>query len=405
MKILFAPAHYFVSDKRGSEPSWPYYALKALGERGHEVWAICGVADLNDRQIHPNVHLISIFGQARTTNALVEIWRKVQFYRQVAKLAAKIIADEDIEVVHHFAPISPLSPNLLAAKGSFKNIPFTMGPAMKPPDEEADLATALGTPDDWRLKLSRPVIGLLSQPAANLYRRTLQHVDHLFAVTAEAAVYYRQSLPKTKVSVVPAGIDISKYASPPAGIKHNNQIVLAVCYLIKRKGIDVLLSAWSRIVRFHPRARLWVVGNGPEEDNLKKLARELQLESKVRFWGFVDNKKVGRYYAEAGIFVSPTRAEPFGQTLLEAMAAGLPLVASATGGIIDIVTKEVGYTFPVDDVERLATALDKLLREPKQIKQMSDSALERVKKVYDWSVIVAQYEQKWQSLIRQKNNE
>lgn len=400
MKILFAPAHYYVSDKRGSEPSWPYYALKALGERGHEVWAICGVADLNDEHIHPNVHLISIFGKQRTGNALLEIARKVQFYRQVAKLAAKIIAEQQIEVVHHFAPISPYSPNLLAAKGFLKDIPFTMGPAMKPPDAEADLATALGTADDWRLKLSRPIIGLLGQPAAKLYRRTLQHVDHLFAVTEEAAVYYRRSLAKNKVSVVPAGIDVSKYAALPAGVKHNQQIVLAVCYLIKRKGVDVLLEAWSKIITRHPKARLWIVGNGPEEANLKQLTKELQLESKVRFWGFVDNKKVGRYYAEAGIFVSPTRAEPFGQTLLEAMAAGLPIVASATGGIIDIVTKEVGYIFPVDDVGRLATALDKLLREPKQIAAMSKSALVRVKKVYDWSVIMQQYEEKWQTLLK-----
>lgn len=402
MRILFAPAHYYVSDKRGSEPSWPYYALKALGEMGHEVWALCGVADLNDKEIHPNIHLIPIFGEARTTNALTEIWRKVKFYREVARRSVTLIKENDIEIVHHFAPISPYSPNLLATKGLLKNIPFTMGPAMKPPDEEADLATALGTKDDWKLTLTKSVIKVIAGPAQKLYRQTLKRVDHLFAVTTEAAEYYGRSISSKKLSVVPAGIDVTKYTQV-ASHKHNQQIVLAVCYLIKRKGIDLLLEAWAKIVRFHPKARLWIIGNGPEEQNLKQQAQSLGVANKVRFWGFIDNKKVGKYYAEAGIFTSPTRAEPFGQTLLEAMAAGLPIVASATGGINDIVTKEVGIKFPVNNVNRLAAALDKLLREPNTVKNMSKEATTRVKKVYDWSVIMKVYEQKWAELLKTKN--
>ncbi len=403
MRILFSPAHYYVSDKRGSEPSWPYYAMEALAKEGHEVWAVCGVADLKNK-LNKDINLYPIFGTSRSENAFKEFGNKLRFYKRVQIMSTKILQEQaakghPIDIVHHFAPISPNSPNLLAIKKLSQ--PFTMGPAMKPPDDEADLATALGTKDDWKLKIVDSGLKIVSGFANRLYKKTLKRVDHLFAVTTEAQKYYQQELPKDKVTMVPAGIDVSKYLNT-SSIKHNPEIILALCYLIKRKGIDVLLKAFAKISKYHPQSRIWIVGNGPEEDNLKQLAEELGIAKKVRFWGFIDNKQVSKYYAEAGIFVSPTRNEPFGQTFLEAMAAGLPVLATKTGGIPDIVTKDVGKIFDIDDVDTLAKYLDEILGNKSVQADMGKAAVARVKQVYDWRVIMKQYETVWKKLLNKK---
>lgn len=402
MNILFSPAHYFVSDKIGSEASWPYYALKALAEKGHRVWAICGVADLN-QPLPENITLITIFGQHRDSSALVEYRRKLLFYRRVAAESRRIIKENPIDVVHHFAPISPQSPNLLAARGALKKIPFTMGPGMAPQTINANLDVALGVKNDWRLKVAGLGIKLVGGVANHWHRKTLAYTDHFFAVTTEAGKYYQQFLPKNKISVVPAGIDVSRYTSS-SQIKHNPQVILAVCFLIQRKGIDLLLQAFKPIQQSNPKARLWIVGNGPEEKNLKKLARDLKVDKATRFWGFVDNTAIAKYYAEAGIFVSPTRNEPFGQTLLEAMAAGLPVVASHTGGIPDIVSKDVGRTFPIDDESALTGVLEELLKNPDQMIKMGEAARRRVLERYDWSVIMDQYLTVWKKLLKDKQS-
>lgn len=397
MKILFAPAHYYISDKMGSEASWPYYALNALAKDGHEVHAICGVADLA-KPLPKNISLKVLFGDKRSDSAITEYRRKLNFHRTVATWSKQILSELDIDVMHHFAPISPQSPNLLAAKGMVK-IPFTMGPAMSPPPTKADLEVGLGVKKDWRLNVTKIILGLINGVAYKWHLKTLKQADHLFAVTTEAKQYYNQLMPSKKVTVVPAGIDVSKYTLTVKA-KHDPKIILALCYLIKRKGIDVLIKSFAQVVKEHPLARLWIVGNGPEEENLKQLANKLGLSKQVRFWGFVDNKQVAKYYADAGVFVSPTRNEPFGQTFLEAMAAGMPIVASHTGGIPDIVTKDVGYTHPIDDIDQLATILIEMLKDPKKMIEMGEAAKRRVKKYYDWSVIMKQYVDCWEELIR-----
>lgn len=400
MTVLFAPAHYYISDSLGSEPSWPYYAMLALAQQGVTVHAVAGVAELKE-PLPKNIHLTTLFGAKRSSNALVELGHKILFYREVAHFITEKLQNEKIDVVHHFAPISPQSANILAARGALRNIPFTMGPAMAPAAAGQDLGVVLGVKSDWRVSVTRLLLGPIGWFAYRWYRRTLNQADHLFAVTSEAVEHYATLMPRPKISLVPAGIEVGRYQYHGVA-KHNPHIVLAVCYLVARKGIDVLIRAFAAISVRHKKARLWIVGNGPEEESLRLLARQLKVERMIRFWGFVDNKQVAKYYAEAGIFASPTRREPFGQTFLEAMTAGLPIVASHTGGIPDIVSAEVGFTHPVDDVGALARHLDRLLADPELQRKMGQAAKLRVREHYDWSVIMQQYQRVWQRLIKEK---
>lgn len=397
MNILFAPAHYYLSDGLGTEVSWPFYAMSALAKKGHTVYAICGYADLTGK-LPPNVHLTVIFPEKRGRNALAEYRRKLYFYRRVAQEVRRLKAVHQIDVVHHFAPISPQSPNISAVRGELKGRPFTLGPAMIPGAKKSELGLAMGVDAGWRLRLAGLLLAIMGAPAFWLHKKTLRAADRIMAATDEAAKYYGQFVPANRIVTIPAGINVATYAV--SGKKHDPNTILSVCYLTPRKGIDVLIQAFALVRKQHPKARLWIVGNGPEEEKLHALAKSLALGNSVRFWGFVNNTQVGRYYAEAGVFASPTRHEPFGQTLLEAMAAGLPVVASHTGAVPKIVTKEVGFTHPVDDVAALAKILNQLLADPKQMKGMGVKAVARVNQYYSWSVIMDQYLDIWHELKR-----
>jgi phosphatidylinositol alpha-1,6-mannosyltransferase len=107
--------------------------------------------------------------------------------------------------------------------------------------------------------------------------------------------------------------------------------VLTAGRLVPHKGVDRLLVAAARVERGHPRIRLVIAGSGPESERLRRLAEELGLED-VQFRGFVDHADMPELYAEADAFAFPTFDDPFGIVLLEAAAAGLPLIASWHAG-------------------------------------------------------------------------
>jgi glycosyltransferase involved in cell wall biosynthesis len=109
---------------------------------------------------------------------------------------------------------------------------------------------------------------------------------------------------------------------------------------------------------------LTVVGNGPSRRSLEDLATALNIDDQVRFTGTLDREEVRAAYSSSDVFVLASRTEPFGVVLVEAMATGLPLVATRSGGPEDIVTPNTGILVPTDDPEALAAAVKTLRDAP-----------------------------------------
>lgn len=139
--------------------------------------------------------------------------------------------------------------------------------------------------------------------------------------------------------------------------------VIAIGNLRPEKGHDVLLRAIAVVQRSIPGVRLLLVGDGERRAALEGLAAELGVTSGVEFLGYFDD--VFPLLARADVFAFPSRSEPFGIVALEAMAAGLPIVASDVGGIPEIVRPGVnGLLVPPQDVDALAAALVDVLTDP-----------------------------------------
>lgn len=202
-------------------------------------------------------------------------------------------------------------------------------------------------------------------PPGHSVRRTIDRwsVRHHNVVVAASHFGMRvlvdeYGLPRTRVVVIPSGWD----GQPITGGHREPDLVLCVANFRREKGHEVLLRALARVIVEFPSVRLRLVGDGPRASNLNKLAKNLGLTAHVEWAGAVEN--VWLHYAEASLFVMPSRTEQLGIAVLEAMAAGLPVIVSDVGGMRDLVNEKVGQTFTPGDDEELAAAMLLQLNNP-----------------------------------------
>ena len=191
----------------------------------------------------------------------------------------------------------------------------------------------------------------------------------------------RLGIPRTRLTVVPNGVDTSFFAP---GKSPREPAVLFVGALTRSKGVEFLLRSVPNVIRQAPSCYAVVVGDGPEEQNLRKLAGLLGIETNVRFAGALTQLEVKRWMQRAQVMVLPSLNEGLGVVLLEALACGLPCVGSRIGGIPDVITPEVGLLVPPGRPSDLAAAILAILADPQAYHQMSTRARDRALRHYAW---------------------
>ena len=161
--------------------------------------------------------------------------------------------------------------------------------------------------------------------------------------------------------------------------------VLFVGRLAPQKGVGTLVAAAGLLK--HPSAQVILVGDGPKRKALECEAKRLGVADRLHFVGFVAHDRVPAVMSHADLLVLPSVYEELGTVLLEAMQAGLPIVASKIGGISDVIQDGVnGMLVPPGEPEALAHAIDRLLAERDLARRLSEGAQERGKD-YDWEVL------------------
>lgn len=197
--------------------------------------------------------------------------------------------------------------------------------------------------------------------------------------------------PHTPVKVIYPGVDVN-ISQRFTGFERDfrSPHILFVGRLVRRKGADLLLTAFSQLGSYFPQARLDIVGDGPEMGTLRSLARTLNLGETVTFYGELHGLDLWQRYAEASIFVMPSRqsafdVEGFGTVFLEAGAFGIPSIATRTGGIPEAVIDGVtGILIDADDAEKLRRAITNLLIDPQESSRLGRNAQKRAYE-FSWS--------------------
>lgn len=152
-------------------------------------------------------------------------------------------------------------------------------------------------------------------------------------------------------------VDTGFFHRPAHRPKTSTFRLLTVAHLVERKGIDLLLHAFSKAFGGQGAFSLEICGNGPERQKLERLTQHLELSNQVKFLGALDREGVRDAMWRANLFVLPSKVETFGVVLIEALASGLPVVATRSGGPENIINVEVGYLVEKGNVDALAHTL------------------------------------------------
>jgi len=193
---------------------------------------------------------------------------------------------------------------------------------------------------------------------------------------------------ETGVKCIPNGITIEKIA-PTTRKNRESRNLLYVGRLEKYKGIHFLLKGFSKIEGL-PDAQLVIVGRGPYKQDLISLAENLKISKSVKFMGYVSDQELPEIYSSSNVFVTLPQQEVFGIALVEAMAYGLPVIATNVGGIPEIVqTGKTGFLldFPPDE-EKLAETITLLLKDQEYADKMGIMARESVLSRFSWDRVV-----------------
>jgi phosphatidylinositol alpha-mannosyltransferase len=174
--------------------------------------------------------------------------------------------------------------------------------------------------------------------------------------------------------------------------------------LEQRKGVAYLISAWARLEPHYPHVRLVIGGDGPERAALQQRVQQLGLR-RVQFLGYVPAPDLPALLASADIFCAPaTYAESFGIVLIEAMAAGLPIVAAANAGYAGVLAAHPGnVVVPPGDDRAFAGALAALLNAPRYRQHVGKQNAATVDR-YSWNVVGAQIAAVYADLVAARHN-
>jgi len=220
------------------------------------------------------------------------------------------------------------------------------------------------------------------------------------AVSEDCArlVTTEEGVPASRLRVIHNGIDTEAITPPDRTEKRLGQRVISVGRLAAVKDLGTMLKTVQRIARSFPDFRLQLVGDGPERSSLQDLIAELGIGGTVEMLG--ERRDIAERLSEADIFVQSSISEGLSLGLLEAHAAGLPIVATDVGGNAEVVVHgTTGLLVPPRDPAKLAEALMELLADPDRALSMGRRGRLRVQEAFDLRKVVRRYEELYLELL------
>lgn len=296
-------------------------------------------------------------------------------FRRIAK---RIIDEKAIDLVHQPAPVSPKDLCMLFGLG----VPVVIGPLNGGMSYPPGFQHLEGKTGRASVALGRWCSGML-----HLIFPGKLHADLVLVANDRT----RRALPKGMrgriIELVENGVDLSLWSRRP---RRNASAVTRFVFsgrLVRLKGLDYLLRALA-IVKSEVCASLDILGDGEERLRLEGLAAELRLRDSVKFHGWVDQARIAAQLATTDVFVMPTLRECGGAVVLEAMAAGVPVIATRWGGPADYLDDTcallVEPSNEIEFVRNLANAMVRLARDPRLRQTLAAESLARVRNNFDW---------------------
>lgn len=202
--------------------------------------------------------------------------------------------------------------------------------------------------------------------------------------------------PEQEISVIYNGIDVSEFRPDLNRTRDGNGLrIVCVSRLIERKGIKYLIDAIGKLR--DKDIKLVLVGEGNQEEELKKLAQDLGISNKVDFKGYISHDNIADIYKESDVFVLPSLNEGMSNALLEGMASGLTVIVTNTGGTVELVDGN-GIIVPMGDSDAIVEAIRRLMDYPDERKRMNIKS-RKIAELMDWKAVGESYLKVYEDVI------
>ncbi|MCX8182827.1 MAG: glycosyltransferase family 4 protein [Crenarchaeota archaeon] len=365
MKIALCSDYFY--PKTGGITTHAENLARTLKNRGHEVTIITKTADFNDETHGLNVLRIkSLFRSSQTLDIpnIDELEKALRENRP------------DIIHAHHaFSPISLFS--LLVGK-------------------RLGIKTVLTNHSIQFLY----DFNYLWKPSSFMlfpFKQYINNADRIIAVSRAAAIFISHFTDK-EVAIIPNGVKVEEFV--PQTKKFDGKSVLFVGRLVYRKGLHLLLEAIKQVVDEKRDVELTIAGSGYLSPILRAAVKTTGLQDNVFLREGLGKSELVNLYQRANVFVLPSIfGESFGIVLLEAMASKTPIVATAQGGVREIVKHmETGLLARKNRTEDLAKGILTLLEDKELSERISSNAFREVRK-YDWDIIVEKIEEVYEEVL------
>jgi L-malate glycosyltransferase len=210
-----------------------------------------------------------------------------------------------------------------------------------------------------------------------------------------------KSSPNQKIKVIYNGTDILNFR-PDEKAKNSEKFIITLggTRVTSRKGIKYLIEAVRKLSSRYPQICVTIIGEGSEKESLESLAEKMEISDKINFLGRIEYKKIASYYQEASVFVLPSLNEGMSNAMLEALASGLPILATDTGGTKELVKDgENGFIIKTKDSDDIADKIEILIKDKKLCQKMGEKSREKAESM-SWNNVASEYIGIYKSIVK-----
>ncbi len=234
-----------------------------------------------------------------------------------------------------------------------------------------------------------PLIYKLLTPLIKLIWENAQIVVSNSIKLKELALH---SNPKQKIEIIYNGIDTNKfYPTEKNNSKKEFIVTPGASRITDRKGLQYLIKAIAELVSQYPQIKLKIMGEGNARKYLEEQVAQLNIATQVKFLGRIPRDKTAKYYQEASVFVLPSLNEGMSNAMLEALASGLPIIATDTGGTQELIEdKKNGYIIKMKNSQDIVQKIERLINSSKLREKMGQISRQKALDM-SWSKIARQY--------------
>lgn len=390
----------------GGQGIYIKHLSRALNSLGHDVSVLSGppYPELDD-----NVELIKIpslglfeSGERLEAFRLSFLWNPIDFYEWITvmtggfpepytygKRVFKKLKDSNFKF-DVLLDNQSLSDSLLEIQENHPLAVTIHHPITKDHRLEMESAT------NWKEKLSssRWHNFLLMQ------KRVAPQLNHIICVSqpSKEDVISEFNVDENKITVIPNGIDIDTFKPSLVAKTLGFRIVTTASADIPLKGLRHLILALPRVMDEFPLTSLVVIGKSPEKSNLDKLIDDLDLQDKITFKSGISELEIVKIYHDSDIAVIPSLYEGFGFGAGEAMACGVPLISTDSGGLKQVIG-DAALKISPGSVKEIEDGIFKLFNEEETRKELSIKGRKRMEELFDWKIAASTYIDVFKTLI------